>query len=159
MKSKRPHIVPISTASAGILAELSHERGDYVFTTNGETPISGYSNAKERLDRIITANRAKAAGIDPDAPDFDPKKYALPAWTLHDLRRTGTTNLGRAKVKRFIVDRITDHADPTVTGRHYDQWEYLDEKQAGLEAWGKLLTSILQEQPADNVVQLRRAVG
>jgi hypothetical protein len=61
-----------------LLKEAPHVGdSDYVFTTNGKTPISGWSRAKEQLD-----NYAKIA-----------------EWRVHDLRRTvaiGPQKLGIA---------------------------------------------------------------
>ena len=50
-----------------------------VFTTTSSTSVSGFSKAKRHLDARITDARGQA-GLPP-----------LPAWTLHDLRRTMVT--------------------------------------------------------------------
>jgi hypothetical protein len=50
-----------------------------VFTTTGETPVSGFGKAKARLDARIDVIRT-LDGVDP-----------MPRWTLHDLRRTMVT--------------------------------------------------------------------
>ena len=97
----------------------------YAFTTRGDRPISGYSKAKARLDRVVTAARSEER-----LPDLEP-------WTIHDLRRTVGTGLGKLGISRFIIARILNHADRTVTGI-YDRYEYLDEKRHALEAWGRI---------------------
>src|SRR5262249_6352795 len=111
------------------------------FTTRGDRPISGYSKAKARLDRIVAAARSEAG-----LPDLDP-------WTIHDLRRTVGTGLGRLGISRFIIARVLNHADRTVTGI-YDRYEYLDEKRHALEAWGQYLANLIAP-PNANVVAIR----
>ena len=54
-------------------------------------------------------------------PDLEP-------WTIHDLRRTVGTGLGKLGISRFIIARVLNHADRTVTAI-YDRHEYLDEKR------------------------------
>ena len=46
------------------------------------------------------------------------------------------------RVERFIVSKVLNHTDSTVTGI-YDQYEYLDEKRAALERWGRKLEEII----------------
>jgi integrase len=115
----------------------------YFFTTRGDRPISGYSKAKARLDRIVATARSKAGLAD------------LEPWTIHDLRRTVGTGLGKLGVSRFIIARVLNHADRTVTGI-YDRYEYLDEKRHALEAWGQYLQNLLAP-PGANVVPIRAA--
>jgi integrase len=120
--------------------------GEYVFTTTGDRPISGFSRAKERLDQFVAAARQKDGEAE------------LEAWTIHDLRRTVATGLGKLGVLRFVIERVLNHADRSVTGI-YDRYEYLNEKRRGLEAWAAHLDRILNP-PGENVVPLApRAAG
>ena len=144
-KPGRSHIVPLSPIAWDILVELRTSRvgqGPFIFsTTNGERPISGYSKAKVRLDAIIDRIRT-AEGLP-----------ALAPWRIHDLRRTVGTGLGRLGVSRFIIGRVLNHADRTVTGI-YDRHEYLTEKRHALNAWADEIARIV-DPPTDNVVTLR----
>jgi integrase len=79
----------------------------------------------------------------------------LEPWTLHDLRRTCATGLGRLGVFRFIQDRVLNHVDRTIGGV-YDRWEYLPEKRHALEAWGRHLESVTAPEPDAKVVPLVR---
>jgi integrase len=156
-KAGRSHVVPLSPVALQILGEaretarLLHgepENGKlatYVFTTRGDRPISGYSKAKVRLDTAVAAARQE---------DGLP---ALAPWTIHDLRRTVGTGLGKLGILRFIIARVLNHADRTVTGI-YDRHEYLEEKRRALEAWGSYLGSLIAP-PAGNVVLIRSAAG
>ena len=62
---------------------------------------------------------------------------------LKDLRRTVATHLPRLGVSRFVVARILNHADATVTGRHYDRYEYAEERKTALDAWGEHLEKLI----------------
>jgi integrase len=154
-KTGRAHVVPLSTfaldilgeakeAGRGLLAEPEDaEPTTYVFTTRRDRPISGYSKAKARLDREVAKARCEA-----DLPDLE-------RWTIHDLRRTVGTGLGKIGISRFIIARVLNHADRTVTGI-YDRYEYLDEKRQALEAWGQYLENLVAP-PGANVVPLKAA--
>jgi integrase len=152
-KAGRAHVVPLSSLALDVLGEakqaarlLSGEPKDaepatYVFTTRRDRPISGYSKAKARLDRIIAKARSKAG-----LPDLEP-------YTINDLRRTVGTGLGKLGISRFIIARVLNHADRTVTGI-YDRYEYLDEKRHALEAWGQYFGNLIAP-PQANVVPMR----
>lgn len=96
-KNRTAHDVPLSGAARDLLADLPRVAGSagYVFSTNGTAPISGYSHAKERLDRfMLTMAREEAA-----QRGLAPEEIVIPDWRLHDLRRTlasGMARLGHA---------------------------------------------------------------
>src|SRR5262249_18363531 len=152
-KAGRTHVVPLPPLALAVLGEGKKaaplllggqegaERATYVFSTRGDRPISGYSKAKTRLDRIVAAARSEAG-----EPDVEP-------WTIHDLRRTVGTGLGKLGISRFVIARVLNHADRTVTGI-YDRYEYLDEKRHALEAWGQYLGNLIVPRGAD-VVPMR----
>ena len=152
-KAGRAHVVPLSSLALDILGQAKDavrvlvaepadaEAPTYVFTTRRDRPISGYSKAKARLDRIIAGARSESGLAD------------LEPWTIHDLRRTVGTGLGRLGISRFIIARVLNHADRTVTGI-YDRYEYLSEKRHALEAWGQYLGNLIAP-PGANVVPMR----
>jgi integrase len=154
-KAGRTHVVPLSRLALDILGEAREaarllfgepedaDPANYVFTTRGNRPISGYSKAKARLDRIIAEGRSEAG-----LPNLEP-------WTIHDLRRTVGTGLGKLGISRFIIARVLNHADRTVTGI-YDRYEYVDEKRYALETLGRYLENLIAPAGA-NVVALRGA--
>ena len=78
----RGDLLPLSSAALAVLAEVPeigpHEGRGYIFTTDGEHPISGFSKFKREFDEaVLTVLREHDAGAKP-----------IPNWTLHDLRRT-----------------------------------------------------------------------
>jgi integrase len=65
-------------------------------------------------------------------------------WTPHDLRRTAATGMEGLGVSRFVVARILNHADPSVTAV-YARHGYDDEKRAALQRWGEHVRAIVDE--------------
>jgi hypothetical protein len=49
-------------------------------------------------------------------------------------------------VSRFVIARVLNHADSTMTGI-YDRHEYLTEKREALEKWSSYLEGLVQLPP------------
>jgi integrase len=136
-KAGRSHVVPLPAMAVDILKKLPRKTmsvdgatkpSPYVFTTSGDVPVSGFSKAKPRLDQAIKKSRGDVA---------------LAPWTIHDLRRTVATEMGRLGVSRFIIGKVLNHADRSVTGI-YDRYAYLQEKREAMEAWAGYLKDLTQ---------------
>jgi integrase len=140
-KASRAHIVPLSQSAIDIIKAIPRqiikpgEPSPFVFTTIGERPVSGFGKAKERLDKTIAKAREKAE----EAP--------LPDWRVHDIRRTVTTGLSSLGVPEIIKERILNHSPRGVTQRHYDQYEYLDERREALERWAEKVMGLVRPEP------------
>ncbi len=132
-KSKRAHIVPLSKPALQIIESLPrYLGGPYVFTTTeGERPVSGFSTMKVMLD--------KAAKITD--------------WRLHDLRRTGRSEMARLKIDDVVAERILNHVPRGLT-KVYNRYQYLDEKGEALNLWARELQKITKP-AAGEVVRLR----
>lgn len=70
------------------------------------------------------------------------KKMELAHFTPHDLRRTFSTFLAQIGFHDEIIDAVTNHKKQGVV-RIYNRYKYDKEKQQALEAWEKMLTSII----------------
>ena len=93
-------------ACAILSNRIRQERpGDLLYQAVGsEKPFSGWSKCKKALDKLA---------------DIAP-------WTLHDLRRTFRTNLGRLKVRPDIAERLVNHISArTEMEETYDLYTYL----------------------------------
>lgn len=142
-KSDRAHLVPLSSAAVAIL-ETTPRLGDYVWTDNGKTHISGFSKAKARLDSYVAAAEKQSAG-----------DHTLPPWVLHDIRRTVATHMVRLGVLEEVVGRVLNHAVQGVTGKVYALHSYAPEKRSALERWAEDLARAIEGRPAGKVVPLR----
>jgi integrase len=74
----------------------------------------------------------------------------LAHWTLHDLRRTFRTGLGRLGVAPHIGEACVNHAKAAIEGT-YNLYEYADEIADALMRWADHIAIIVGE----NVVPLR----
>jgi integrase len=114
--------LPLSKAAMKILAGIPRIEGcEFVFTTDGRTPISGFSTFKLKFDI--------ACGVKD--------------WRLHDLRRSARSLMSRAAVNSDIAERCMGHALPGVRGV-YDRHRYLDEMRAGFEALAAQIDAVLK---------------
>jgi integrase len=67
----------------------------------------------------------------------------IPQATNRDLRRTFKTLASKAGVSEEIRDRLQNHALQDVSSKHYDRWNYMAEKRAGMAKWDKFVRAML----------------
>jgi len=139
-KSDSSHIIPLTTEAMAVLETLpTFEKGDCLFTTTfGERPITAFSKAKERLDKLM----AETLGAE------------LKPFRTHDLRRTVRTRLASLRVSDTIAEMVIGHGRRGLQ-RVYDQHQYESEMREALALWAARLRDIV-EPPPKNVVELRR---
>jgi|SRR5215211_4905559 len=124
---------PLSPAASAVIERLPKiGTGEFVFTTNGRTPIGGFSHFRKTFK--------KACGVT--------------GWTLHDLRRTARSLMSRAGVPSDHAERCLGHVIGGVRGT-YDRHEYHAEKKQAYEALAAQIERIVA--PQQNVVPLRAA--
>ena len=115
-KTGEPHTIPLSKPALEILAKLPRIAGsDLDFTTNGKTPISGWTKIKRKLDEVIKE-----------------------PWVIHDLRRTMATGLQKLGVNLQTIEAVLGHTSGSRGGivGVYQRHSFDAEKRAALEAWG-----------------------
>jgi integrase len=97
---------------------------DYVFTLNGQKPITGWSRAKHMLDA--------AAGVS--------------NWRLHDLRRTMATGCQKLGVSLQTVEAVLGHVSGSRAGvvGVYQVHDYAKEKRAALELWARHVAKLVK---------------
>ncbi len=117
-------------------------RKGWIFTTDGEHPIGGFSKFKRQFDARVCAQMR----------EHDPDAKPLPRWTNHDLRRTARSLMSRAGVSPDHAERALGHVIGGVRGT-YDRHEFKAEKAQAFEALALQIARILN--PQENVVALR----
>jgi integrase len=136
-KNKRAHDVPLSKAARAVLAgvERIKSKHGYIFTTTGDTPVSGHSRAHS----IIASKMIELASEGAVEP------VEIPRWTWHDLRRTMATGLARLGVPVRITEAAINHVSGTGGGivAVYQRHDYADEKRDAMELWGEAVADIL----------------
>ena len=72
--------------------------------------------------------------------------FGLDPFTPHDLRRSASTHMGRKEcgVRPHVVSRVLNHIDQTVRAKHYDPYDYDDEKREALNAWSRRLVELIE---------------
>jgi integrase len=140
MKGKQEHVVPLS-AAARVIIDAMPNFSSYVFTTNGRTPIGGFTRYRATLNAVVLAELRK----------LDPEAKPLPNWTIHDLRRTARSLLSRAGINADIAERCLAHTIGGVRGV-YDRYAYHAEKKHAFEALAAQVERIVH--PASNVASL-----
>jgi integrase len=143
-KNKRPHAVPLPPIAQRIIAAMSGQQ-QLVFTTTGQTPPSGWSRAKRKLDAAMLVLAQKERGAN----------AMIPAWRLHDLRRTAVTGMAELGIRPDVIELVVNHVSGTRGGIAgvYNKSELLPERRAALERWAAHVAGLVSGEPA-NVVPL-----
>jgi integrase len=133
-KSKRRHEIPLSDTALKILEEansLCPNNADYVFTTLGDRPFSGFSKAKTRIDKKLAEVRKKNG----NAEEF-------PEWRIHDLRRTAASGMASLGISPHIIEKVLNHSSGIISGvaAVYNRYDYLLEIKNALKIWSTHIT-------------------
>ena len=122
-KTATAHLIPLTSLAKSIIETIPQiEDSRLVFTTNGKTPISGWTNSKRDLDRIS----------------------GVKDWRLHDLRRTVATGLQKLGIPLQVTEAVLGHTSGSRAGvvGIYRRHDFLDEKFNALEHWSEHLRSL-----------------
>jgi integrase len=123
-KANREHVVPLSKLAMTILSDVPRFDGPYVFSgqKENETPFSGFSKAKARLD--------EASGVTD--------------WRLHDIRRTVATQMQALGIAPHIIEAVEGRISGTFGGPAgiYQRHPYVNEKRDALSRWARKLAEI-----------------
>jgi integrase len=135
-KTKDEVVRPLSPAAMAIIADVPQIVGSrFVFSTDGTRPLRLDAKRKSLLDKISGTT----------------------GWTIHDLRRTARTLLGRARVQYDIGEQCLGHKlQGGLIRETYDRHDYLAERAEAFAALAAQLDRILAPPPEGKVVALRR---
>ena len=149
-KNGDEHTVPLTQAARALLDGMVriNSRAGYLFTTTGESPVSGFTRAKDRLDRLMGEI----------ASEGQPQPVELATFTLHDLRRSCATGMAGLAFPPHVVEAVLNHRSGTRRGLAgvYNRFDYAHEKRAALDAWARRVAGLV-EGTQDNVVRIGRA--
>jgi integrase len=136
-KNNQPHAVPLSDSVIALLMVLPRLVGsDFVLTTTGAAPSNGYSKGKRRLDALLPSD--------------------MPAWRLHDLRRTLASGMARLGVNLPAIEKVLNHLSGSFAGivGVYQRHDFAAEKRQALQLWADHVEHIVSGRPA-KVLSLR----
>lgn len=126
-KNGKPHAVPVPKVAAEIIESINVNEHGWFFPSamDPTKPVSAgtlYSFMWRQRDREV-----------------------IPYVTNRDLRRTWKTLAGKAGLSKEIRDRIQNHTLQDVSSKHYDRWNYMAEKRAGMSKWDKFVRAMLAQ--------------
>jgi integrase len=104
----------------------------HVFAGRGKTAFNSFSQRKSELDE---------------------KLPPMPAWTLHDLRRTCRKLMTRARIRPDVAELALGHSIKGIQAVYDDPQEYQPLIDAGLQSVANEVERIINP-PADNVVDM-----
>jgi integrase len=128
-KNSREHVVPLGPLALGVLGPL--RSNGLLFPRRGceDKPFCGFSKSKKSFDE----------GLEDVAP-----------WTLHDLRRTFSTNLAKLGVAPHIKEALLNHISAkSEVEAIYDLYTYLPEMRDAILKWEQQLAGLLKLMPLE----------
>ncbi len=124
--------MPLSDAALAIVKAIPRRDREHVFG-QGRGGFAGWSKSKRAIDQAAKLKEA---------------------WTLHDLRRTVRTGLGKLGVVPHVAEAVLNHLPPKLI-RTYDRDTYAAEKRAALDLWAMHLGVAIAQATGANVTALR----
>jgi integrase len=120
VKTGREHVVFVSDALEAVLRSVPRTGGSYVFSSDGETYLQGYSKVKAKLDELTEG---------------------VPDHTFHDYRKAFTTI---ANSRRLATGDVIELACNRVSFRSgvrsiYDKSEHFEARRELAQKWGELV--------------------
>ena len=156
-KNHRKHVVHLAPLAREAVASAPQVEGPFVFTTTGRSPISGWSKAKAALGAaMLQVARAEA-----EAEGRDPSEVAVPAWRLHDLRRSCASGLQRLGVRLEVIELCLNHVSGSFSGvvGTYQRDPMLNERRKALERWSQHVAGFVSRKAADIIALPRKRKG
>lgn len=148
-KADRAHSVPLSDLALELISSCPRI-GDYVLTTRGDRPVSGFAKWKKQLDekmQALLSDEAKAGST---------QTVSLPPWRLHDLRRTVATHMEEIGVPPHTVASVLNHSPKGFKGitSVYTRGDLIYARRKALVAWARYLSLLLDDRIAKTLQRL-----
>lgn len=125
VKNGRAHSIPVGKRVLNVIATLPGKT-DLLFPSRFEDdkPFNGFSKCKASFDQ-----------------DLEVEQY-----TLHDLRRTFSSNMAKLGTPIHVTERILNHASGTISGvaAVYNRHAYMDEMHDAFVQYEQHLSEILK---------------
>jgi integrase len=125
-KNKREHRLPLSPMAQRVIAGLP-EQDDLLFPARGveARPFNGWGKSKERFDKTLQVS----------------------PYTLHDLRRTFSSNLARNGTPIHVTEKLLNHVSGTLSGvaAVYNRYSYLTEMRDAVRQHDAFLDALISD--------------
>ena len=136
-KNKREHVVPLGPLALDVVVALPRDVALWFpCDRHNGNAFSGFSKATSELKKRLQ--------------DMAP-------WTLHDLRRTFSTNLAKLGVLPHIKEMLLNHVSAkTEVEAIYDTYNYLPEMRQAIEKWdGRVAELLATSTVAGSAIKVR----
>lgn len=141
MKAGKAHVIPLSDQALDILVALKSCFGasDYLHPGryDHDQPISNAT-----LNRVIDAAVERIRKDDPEFQTFG----------VHDLRRTFSTGLNRAKFDERWIEMSLAHAPRNRIAAVYNVNRYLSERKIMLQCWADMIDAWMRGESARDLI-------
>jgi integrase len=137
-KNGKAHALTLPTMALNILKSIPRRDGrDFVFGQRG----GGYS----RWGFHTTALRGRLPA-------------SMPAWTLHDFRRSAATGMAEIGIEPHIIEAVLNHVSGHKAGVAgiYNKAQYTKPMRVALQRWADHVAAVLDGRPASNVTPLHK---
>lgn len=140
-KNHRPHTLRLPPLARSIISEVPRIEGEFVFSSTGKSPISGWSKIKQSLDKQMEG---------------------VPAWRMHDLRRSAASGMQRLGIRTEIIERTLNHISASFRGvaGTYQRDALTEEVTAALLRWSLHIAGLVaDDEPVKitNIAERRKA--
>ncbi|MEP9375054.1 tyrosine-type recombinase/integrase [Mesorhizobium sp. KR1-2] len=126
---------------SGLSAFTDPESGPYLFSsTHGTTPVSGFHNSKEQLEKLMHEMLRRIA----IARNRNPNETVLKPFVLHDLRRVVRTKLSALGIHAPVAEAALGHGKKGLA-RVYDQYAYLEELKVAMQKYADEIKRIVAD--------------
>ncbi|MEK2602066.1 tyrosine-type recombinase/integrase [Burkholderia arboris] len=141
MKAGKAHVIPLSEQALDILVALRSCFGASKYLHPGrydhDLPISNAT-----LNRVIDAAVERIRKDDPEFQTFG----------VHDLRRTFSTGLNRAKFDERWIEMSLAHAPRNRIAAVYNVNRYLSERKIMLQCWADMIDAWMRGESARDLI-------
>ncbi len=133
-RKAKPFLIPLPPGAIALF-EFLKEQAD------GSPWVMAGKNPKKHADEKIFGHAIRRL--------VKAERLTLPGGplTVHDLRRSARTHLGKLRVPLHIVERCLNHSLGRIV-ETYDQNDYLDERREALGRWDAYVAGLLSPEAA-----------
>jgi integrase len=135
MKGRKPHMIYLSWQVLDIFVALNIcAAGSKFVLPSRYNADRCMSNATLNRVTQLVVERAKIAGL------------ALEPFTVHDLRRTGSTLLNEVGFNRDWIEKCLAHEEGRSSRSIYNKAEYAEQRRHMLQEWADMVDAWINEQ-------------
>ncbi len=134
MKGRKPHVVYLSRQALDIFVALHTCAAGSKFVLPSRYADSCISKATLNRVTQLVVERAKVAGL------------PLEPFTVHDLRRTGSTLLHELGFNQDWIEKCLAHEDGRSSRSIYNKAEYAEQRRHMLQEWADMVDAWINGQ-------------